>query len=300
MPIARSSLLMLAGSAVIGVALAAAAVAAPRTAAAPETAAREAAPIMLAQADPAPAASDAAFSPAQRAEIDGMIQRYLAEHPDFIRNYLMENPEVIQEAIQELERKQREEELAQQQLAIDANRDLLLHSPRQVVLGNPDGDITLVEFFDYNCTYCKRSLADVDRLIAEDGNLRVVLKEFPVLGPGSIEAAQVAVAVNMVAPDKYAAFHDALLGSRAPADKARALAIAEEVGVDVAAIEAKLVDESTINETVNENYTLANALGLTGTPSYVIGDEVVVGAVGYDSLKASIESARAACSSESC
>jgi protein-disulfide isomerase len=306
MPLARPPLLLLAGAALFGAAAAAVTVAAPWQPAAPEPAARNFTPIVLAQAEPeelragAPDPAPSSFSDEQRDEIDRMIRDYLSQNRDFVRDYLIENPEVIQEAIAELERKQREQQLAEQQLALDANRDLLLHSPRQVVLGNPDGDVTLVEFFDYNCTYCKRSLADVDQLIADDPNLRVVLKEFPVLGPGSIEAAQVAVAVNMVAPEKYGEFHDLLLGSRAPADKARALAVAEEVGIDLAALEAQMTDEETVNATVNENYTLANALGLNGTPSYVIGDQVVVGAVGYDALKQSIDAARAACAEVSC
>ncbi len=115
---------------------------------------------------------------------------------------------------------------------IKQNNDELFNSPREVVLGNPKGDVTLVEFFDYNCAYCRRAHADMKQLIAEDPNLRVVLKEFPILGDGSVAAAQVAVAVLLTAPDKYAAFHDELITEPGQVDGAKALAVAVDLGMD--------------------------------------------------------------------
>lgn len=208
-----------------------------------------------------------------------------------VRDYLLAHPEVIREALIELQRREEEEEKKAQAEAVSSASDMLYNSDRQVELGNPKGDITLVEFFDYNCGYCKRALADLMRILEEDKDVRVVLKEFPVLGEGSVEAAQVAVAVNTVAPDKYLAFHQALLGGRGQANRARALDAAEEVGMDRAEVE-RAMDRPEVRATLEEVYYLANRLGLTGTPSYVVGDEVVMGAVGYDQLKAKLTALR--------
>ena len=126
--------------------------------------------------------------------------------------------------------------------AVKRNSNALFNSSRQVVAGNQQGDVTLVEFFDYNCPYCKQAQADINTLMKSDDKLRVVFKEFPVLGPGSVEAAQVAVAVRMQDPtgEKYLAFRQTLLGGRGQADKARALAVARDVGVDFNRLETDL------------------------------------------------------------
>lgn len=213
------------------------------------------------------------------------------EIEQIVRDYLLANPEIIQEALQELERRQAEQErLAAEQTIADAS-GVLFNSTRQVELGNPKGDVTLVEFFDYNCGYCKRSLSDMLRLVEEDKNLRLVLKEFPVLGQPSVEAAQVSIAANMVDPSKYADFHQQLLLGRNRANKAGALQIAGKAGYDVAEVEKAMEDPEVI-ATIEEVYELANRLRLTGTPSFVVGNEVVMGAVGYDSLKQKIASIR--------
>lgn len=254
-------------------------------------------PVVVAQAGTSEA-DDEAFSDAQRAAIEAIIQAYLAEHPDFIRDFLLENPEVIQDAVVELERRRAEEEAARQAEVLAEQSDVLLYSPRQVVLGNPDGDVTLVEFFDYNCTYCRQSLSDIVQLIADDPDLRLVLKEFPVLGEGSVQAAQVAAVVNMIAPEQYWSFHQLLLGSGVAASTETALAAAEQIGLDPQQIEDNLGDEEVV-ATIEESYSLADALGINGTPTFVLANEVIVGAVGYDSLRAKIEAVRA-CGSTVC
>jgi protein-disulfide isomerase len=217
---------------------------------------------------------------------------------NIIREYLMEHPEVIRDAMEALEQKRIADESERQTKAIADNREKLLNSPLQVVLGNPAGDVTLVEFFDYNCGYCRRAHADMTRLINEDSKLRVVLKEFPVLGPASMEAAQVAIAVNIVAPEKYGEFHDKMLADKAQASADRAVALAESIGIDGTKLR-EAVQNETVGKTIEEVYAMANSLGLTGTPSYVVGDEVVVGAVGYDELKSKIDAVRA-CGSTIC
>ncbi len=244
-------------------------------------------------------AEAASFTDAQRSEIDGIVKDYVTSHPEFIRDYLIANPEVIRDAIDALQLKQDEADRLAQAATIDGNRDLLFSSPRQVVLGNPDGDVTLVEFFDYNCGYCRRAQDDMHRLIEADPNLRVVLKEFPVLGEGSMQAAQVSVAVRILAPEKAADFHEALLAQSGQVDTEVALAVAESLGLDRKALETEMRSDE-VRSTIGESYALAEQLQLTGTPSYVTSGEVAIGAIGYDALKDKIASARASCSAEVC
>jgi protein-disulfide isomerase len=222
------------------------------------------------------------FSPPQRTEIEKII-----------RDYLLAHPEVLQEAMAELEKKQQAAESAKARSAIKSHAEALFNSPRQVTLGNPQGDVTFVEFFDYNCGYCKRALTDMVELMSKDPKLKVVLKEFPVLGPTSVEAAQVGVAVRMQdkTGKKYLEFHQKLLTGRGQVDKAKALAAAKEIGLDVARIEKDMKSDE-VSKTLEESMKLAEALGLNGTPSYVIGNDVVIGAVGLAALSQKIQAAR--------
>jgi protein-disulfide isomerase len=212
---------------------------------------------------------------------------------EIVRNYLLVHPEVLQEAIGELEKRQALAEAEKHRTAVKENSEVLYNSPRQVVLGNPRGDVTFVEFFDYNCGYCKRAFTDMMTLIKTDAKLKVVLKEFPVLGKGSTEAAQVAVAVRMQdkTGKKYLEFHQKLLTGRAQADRDRALAVAKEIGMDMARLEKDMVSEEA-RASIEESLKLASDLGLNGTPSYVVGPEVVVGAVGLDALREKVNTAR--------
>jgi protein-disulfide isomerase len=222
------------------------------------------------------------FSDGQRGEIETIIKNYLVAHP-----------EVLEEAMAELNKRQAAAEAEKHEASVAENSETIFNSPRGVVLGNKDGDVTFVEFFDYNCGYCKRAMADMLDLMKSDPKLRVVLKEFPVLSQGSVEAAQVAVAVRMQDPSgrKYLDFHQKLLGGRGPADKARALAAAKDAGLDVGRIEKDLAGPE-VRATIEENFKLADAMGMNGTPSYVIGKQIVVGAIGLEGLKEKIGVAR--------
>jgi len=193
----------------------------------------------------------------------------------------------------ELEKRQSAADAEKHKAAVKQYSQALFASPRQVVLGNPDGNVTFVEFFDYNCGYCKRAMDDMLTLLKDDPKLKVVLKEFPVLGPGSVEAAQVAVAVRMQdkTGKKYLEFHQKLLGGRGQADKARALAVAKDVGLDMGRLDKDLASPE-VKATLQESFKLAEALGLNGTPSYVIGEDVVVGAVGLGALKEKVNTSR--------
>lgn len=233
-----------------------------------------------------PAARAAEFSKAQRADIERIVHDYLVDHP-----------EVLQEAMTELEKRQQAAEAEKHKAAVKVHAKALFNSPDQVTLGNPNGNVTFVEFFDYNCGYCKRALRDMLTLLKDDPNLKVVLKEFPVLGPGSVEAARVAVAVRMQAPKKYLEFHTKLLGGRGHADTARALAVAKEIGLDMNRLQ-KDMKSPEVQKTLHQDFKLAEALGLNGTPSYVIGDNVIVGAIGLQGLQGKINTAR--CGKETC
>ena len=210
-----------------------------------------------------------------------------------IREYLIKNPEVLQEAIGELEKRQAVADAEKHKAAVKENAQLLFNSPRHVVVGNPQGDVTFVEFFDYNCGYCKRALIDMVELMKADPKLRVVLKEFPVLGPGSVEAARVGAAVHLQdkSGKKYMDFHQKLLTGRGQVDKARALAAAKEAGLDVARLERDMSSDE-VRLALEESFKLAEKLGLNGTPSYVIGNDVVIGAVGLATLREKVNTAR--------
>lgn len=225
----------------------------------------------------APAAQS--FSADQRREIEGIVKSYLVAHP-----------EVLQEAMDALDKQQKQADAAKARETIKKDDATLFNSTHQVVLGNPQGNETVVEFFDYNCAFCKRALPDMMTLLKTNPNLKFVLKEFPVLGPGSVEAAHVAVAARMQDPSgkKYIEFHQKLLGGRGPADKARALAVAKEVGFDMPRLE-KDMNSDEVKATIDEDMKLADLLGVSGTPTYVVGDEVVVGAVGLDELRAKLK-----------
>ena len=228
------------------------------------------------------------FSSSQRSEVERIVREYLIAHP-----------EVLQEAMNELDKRQTAAQAEKHKAAIKQYSDALFSSPRQVVLGNPNGNVTFVEFFDYNCGYCKRALDDMLALLKDDPKLKVVLKEFPVLGPGSVEAAQVAIAVHMQdkTGKKYLEFHQKLLTGRGEANKARALAVAKDIGLDMARLDKDLASPE-VKATLQESFKLAEALGLNGTPSYVIGDNVVVGAVGLEALKEKVNASR--CGKPSC
>jgi protein-disulfide isomerase len=236
---------------------------------------------------------------AQTAAPQGFSDAQKQEIGTLVREYLLKNPEVLQEAMAELEKRQQVAEAERQKSRITELSAKIFDSPRGAVIGNPKGDVTLVEFFDYNCGFCKRALSDLQDLVKSDPKLRVVLKEFPVLGPGSVEAARVAAAAKLqIKGDKYFEFHQKLMSRRGQADKAAALEVARSMGLDVARIERDL-DGPDVRATLQESMEIAEALGLNGTPSYIVGDQVVVGAVGFATLQERIREARR-CKETSC
>ena len=213
------------------------------------------------------------------------------EFNDAIRSYLLQNPEILEEMQGALEAKREIAVREQQAVALAERSDRIFASEDDLVLGNPDGDVTVVEFFDYNCGVCRRALGDMQQLVKEDSDVRFVLKEWPILGPASMEAHMVSRAVARVAPDRYGEFHIALLGSDVRADGDTAMAEAERMGIDLDAVRTAM-DETETTAPLEEAYELANALGINGTPSYVIGDAVMFGAVGTEALRERIAQVR--------
>ncbi len=213
-----------------------------------------------------------AFDDAQKKEIG-----------EIVKNYLMEHPEVLIEVQQALEKKQDEARMAQAKVAVEENEKLIFNAPYDLSVGNPKGKITVVEFFDYNCGFCKRAISDMDAIVKKNPDVRFVLKEFPILGQDSVAAHRVSDAFRHIAPEKYGQFHRELLGGEEHATEGRALEVAASLGVSEEQIRAQM--KKTNNEaSVQQTYALAHKLGITGTPTYVVGDEAIFGAVGAEAL----------------
>ncbi|GLK69094.1 DsbA family protein [Hansschlegelia plantiphila] len=211
----------------------------------------------------AAAAPAAAFDASEKDEIGKIVREYLIQHP-----------EVLYEAQKEWNRRQEAKVEEKRGAALSTYLGTIDGSKLHAVLGNPKGDVTLVEFFDYNCGYCRHATKDIDALISADPKLRIVLIELPVIRQESLGAAQVSIAVNRAAHDKFAEFHAKLLSGQSLATKARALAVAKEVGVDQKAVEEALGGPE-VEKTLLESKTLADDLGVEATPTFVVGDAVV-------------------------
>jgi protein-disulfide isomerase len=256
--------------------------------------------ISLLASAPAPAQSS-------REQIEAVIKDYLAAHPEeigqIVHDYMLKHPEALRSILVEIIKNGRAAGAGHAAapgaakpttgVAIASNAATLFDSGHQVTIGNPQGDVTMVEFFDYNCGFCKRALSDTLALIKGDPNLKIVLKELPILGSGSLEAAQVAVAVRMQDPGglKYLDFHQRLLGSRGASGKDNALTAAREVGLDMDRLERDMASDE-VGATISESRKLAQSLGINGTPGYVIGESVIPGAIGAAGLKQRIDAAR--------
>jgi len=205
------------------------------------------------------------------------------------RDYLIGNPEVLVEAMQEFERKQDSQRDAVALKAIRQHKGELLADPESPSGGNASGDVTIVDFNDYQCPYCKRAHQALKSVVAADGKVKVVYKDLPILGEASRVAALAAMAA--VKQGRHLALHDALMESSGKLDRARILEIAASVGLDVALLEKDMEDPK-FKQLIDRNMALASALGVRGTPAFVIGEQFVPGAVDADALKQLIADAR--------
>jgi protein-disulfide isomerase len=208
-----------------------------------------------------------------------------------VHDYLVKNPEVLVEMTTELDKRQQAEQAAQQEKVISDNADAIFRSPLSYSAGNPNGDVTVVEFFDYNCGFCKRALPDVVKLIDNDDKVRVVFKELPIFGEESEGAAKVALAAGK--QGKYFEMHQKLFSEPGKADKDKGLKVAQELGLDVPQLEKDMEDPE-IQKALDQSKDLAQKLGLQGTPLYLIGDRTVPGAPEdlYDQLVAKVAEIR--------
>ena len=202
---------------------------------------------------------------------------------------IRENPQIIMEAIAILEGQRDEAQAAAQAEFLLGQRSLLENDPNAPSVGNPEGDAVVVEFFDYNCPYCKRAAADVKALLAADSNVRVVYREWPILGEGSVFATRAALAAR--AQGKYDEMHEGLMEMRGRAEEASVLSLARSVGLDVDQLVADMQSDA-VNNHIATSEQLAQSLGFTGTPSFVIGDALVPGAVPLAELQGYIAEAR--------
>ena len=204
---------------------------------------------------------------------------------------ILENPQIVMDAVAILQQREAEEAEAQAQATLGESRDLLERDPNAPVLGNPEGDVTVVEFFDYNCPYCRRAGGEVEKLLEADSNVRVVYREWPILGEGSVFAARAALAAR--AQDKYGEMHEALMGARGRLDEASVMQIAAEIGLDVEKLRADM-DAPEVQAHIDTTMQLAQSLGFSGTPSFVIGDARAPGLIDAEQMQQIVEETRAA------
>lgn len=202
-----------------------------------------------------------------------------------VRDYLLEHPEVLLEAIRVLESRQQAAETAGEQALIADNAKALFEDGHSFVAGNPEGDVTLVEFFDYRCGFCRRAHPEVAELLTSDGNIRLIAKEFPILGEDSVASARLAIATLRIAgPEAYRALHDALMTLRGPVDARRGAHLLEELGHDPAPILAEMESEA-VSGVIAENRALAQRLGISGTPTFVLGDKMLRGYMPLEQMR---------------
>ncbi len=230
-----------------------------------------------------PASAQDSFSPGQEAEIQQMIH-----------DYIMDNPEVVLEALRAMEQRHRDEASARQRDALTGMQDRLYNDDRSIAVGPSDPNaaqpVTMVEFFDYQCGYCKRVFPSVMKAIEDDPGLKVIFVELPVLGPISVFAARAALAAKK--QDAYFDFHRAVMNERGGLSEERVMAIAESLGMDRTQLRADM-DDPAVKKHIQDNLELAQALGIRGTPAMVIGSELIPGAVELDRLKEIIAKTRA-------
>lgn len=206
-----------------------------------------------------------------------------------VRDYILSNPEILIEAVQRFEQRQRAAEEGEATAVLKARADEIFRDKDSPVGGNPNGNVTLIEFFDYNCPYCRQVAPIMLEAEKASPQLRVVYKEFPVLGPNSTFSAKAALAVHR--QGKYLAFHRELMLDRGVADEAKVMRIAAKIGVDVERVKSDMSDPA-IAAMIERNLALAQALRINGTPSFVIGDQIVRGAIDLRTLQALIQQAQ--------
>ena len=225
-------------------------------------------------------ADEKSLSTEQQTEIQELIRQYIIDHP----------AEII-DSFKKLEEREKRESAERARENLIGMRNQLVKDPSSPVGGNRNGDVTIVEFFDYRCGYCKRVLPTIVKILKTDPNVRYVFKEFPILGPDSVTAARAALAAWRIDPAKYQKFHFALMESRGQLPESKVMALAAKVGLDLSALKPAM-QAPEIKETMEKNRQLAEALNISGTPAFVVGSELVPGAIDFATIQQLIVKAR--------
>ena len=234
--------------------------------------------LLLAFAAPIAASAQTALSPEQERAVRDILRQELKDHP-----------ELVLDAIRQLQARDRQASEERHRDLIRLHQDELLPDADDFVAGNPKGDVTLIEFFDYRCPYCKAMAEPLQALLKKDGNVRLVLKEFPILGPNSTLASKASIGAKP--QGRYLAFHAALLAHKGDLDDKAIAAVARTVGLDQAKMKAR-ADDPAVAQKLARNLDLGRALELDGTPAFILGDKLIPGAVDLDMLEQAIAEAR--------
>ena len=233
-------------------------------------------------------AAPAALSDSPMGMSDAERDAFRAE----VRDYLLEHPEVLLEAIEALEARQATEQAALDRELVAANAEALFRDGHSWVGGNPDGAITLVEFMDYRCGYCRRAFDEVEALVAENDDIRFVVKEFPILGEQSVLAARMAIATQQVAgPEAYKRMHDTLMTYGGEITPEALVNISERLDLDTEAIMAAM-DSDAVTRVIAENHALAQRLQISGTPAFVLNESMHRGFLPQEQMQALVEEMR--------
>ena len=208
-----------------------------------------------------------------------------------VREYLIENPDIVIEAIQTYQVRAEQEKRVRQEMTLANSKEALERDPGSPVIGNPDGDVTVVEFMDYRCGYCKKVFPAVQEILKTDGNIRYVVKEFPILGPDSVVASKAELSVWLLTPEKYMAFHSALMEARGGLSQNRVVAMAAEMGFDGQQIATRMESPEVAN-VLAKTRELARTLGINGTPAFVVGNQLEPGAISVDRIRELVAAAR--------
>jgi protein-disulfide isomerase len=223
--------------------------------------------------------------PLMQAQAENMANEDIEK---IVHDYILEHPEIIKEAFYVLQEREAAAQAEKESKALSQMSEHLNQSPLDPVGGNPEGTITMVEFFDYNCGYCKRSNATVQALIDANPNLRVVYKEWPILSEASGIAARISLAVHLAAPEKYEDLHRELLNTKALHSDEDIWKVVTSLGIDRSAVEAKL-DDPSIDEHLKQTTMLTQQLDITGTPAFIVGDQMLKGAYPVEHIQAAID-----------
>jgi protein-disulfide isomerase len=231
-------------------------------------------------------------SPVAALEIDAMTDAERTAFRAEVRAYLLENPEVLQEAISVLQQREQQAQVTTDQQLATTYANELFNDRHSFVGGNPTGDITIVEFLDYRCGYCKRAYPEIEALLASDANIRFIVKEYPILGEQSVLASRFAVATQLVAgDDAYKAVHDTLMEFRGDITQASMTRLAEILELDAEAIIAQM-DSDAVTNIIAENRQLGEQMQISGTPTFVIEDQMLRGYVPVDAMAAIVADLR--------